>query len=110
MALQVFILFKEGIREELSVLPRRVLLPFSIAFDLIRTSWMLCEQIIFSKQTRANENGTDEEMFVNWTIGRRLKQKGKTVIFFNAIKVIKFQEKYFHWSYFLRHSGVLPLH
>ena len=47
--------------------------------QLIRTSWMMSEKIVFSRQTRANENGTDDETFVNWTIIRRLKQKGKFV-------------------------------
>ena len=47
--------------------------------QLIRTSWMMSEKIVFSRQTRANENGTDDKTFVNWTIIKRLKEKGNFV-------------------------------
>ena len=60
--------------------------------QLIRTSWMMSEKIVFSRQTRANENGTDDEIFVNWTIIKRLKEKGnfvwKTLIHFQFRKGI----------------------
>ena len=76
LALSLFIAFKTNISDEGATLDR-----VDIAYSLIVAAWMLSEQIIFSRQTRAHENGSDEEIFVKWTIGRRLKQKGKTVAF-----------------------------
>ena len=79
LALSLFIAFKINISGANTY--DAVVNILDIALSLIGTAWMLSEQIIFSRQTRAHENGSDEEIFVKWTIGRRLKQKGKTVAF-----------------------------
>ena len=80
MALRLFIHFKGTLQETTERDPSHIITVFGIisnVLSLFRTSWMLSEQIIFSRQTRANENGADEETYVDWTITRRLKQKGK---------------------------------
>ena len=77
LALEFFILFKSRNQQTLERDLSHIITVFGRVLDLIRTSWMLSEQIIFSRQNRANENGADEETYEDWTITRRLKQKGE---------------------------------
>ena len=70
LALTFFILFKDD--EE-----RDVIGLTTLALSIFQTSWMLSEQIIFARQVKANEEGTDSETYSDWTFKRRQKQKGE---------------------------------
>ena len=47
-----------------------------LTFSIVRVSWMVAEQIIFSRQMKAE--GSEEEQFVNWTFCRKARQQGNT--------------------------------
>ena len=110
MALDFFVLFKGTLQETTERDPSHIIMVVGTVLDLMRTSWMISEQIIFSRQIRANENGADEETYVDWTITRRLKQKGEIKYLTTQNLKDKFQGNYFRLSFFLRYSGysVLP--
>ena len=109
LALEFFILFKSTLQETTERDLSHIITVFGRVLDLIRTSWMLSEQIIFSRQNRANENGADEETYVDWTITRRLKQKGEIKYLTTQTWKDKFQGNYFRLCFFLRCSGYYPL-
>ena len=67
LALEIFIRFKSTVQETTERDPSHIIMVFDIIYtvlSLFTTSWMLSEQIIFSRQNRANENGADEETYV----------------------------------------------
>ena len=49
---------------------------FGKIFAFSRVSWMVAEQIVLSRQTRAG-GSDDEEQFVNWTFCRKAREQGK---------------------------------
>ena len=115
LALDFFILFKSTLQQTLERDLSHIIMEvvnvdiIDAVLSLITTSWMLSEQIIFSRQIRANENGADEETYVDWTITRRLKQKGAIKYLTTQTWNEKFQGNYFRLSFFLRYSGYPPL-
>ena len=49
---------------------------FGKIFAFSRVSWMVAEQIVLPRQTRAG-GSDDEEQFVNWTFRRKAREQGK---------------------------------
>ena len=80
LALSIFILFNQ----KLELFDEQILIvsissKILFALSIVRTSWMLSEQIIFTRQTRANEEGTDRNTYTDWTFWKRQKQKGEKI-------------------------------
>ena len=73
LALTFFILFKDDEEKDIISLTTLALLIFL-------TPWMLSEQIVFARQVKANEEGTDSETYSNWTFARRQTQKGEAFL------------------------------